>query len=877
MDQEDDPALAETQSPALAERPIGDVRARDVARAKIANALFATDQRVKLGRYHLLERVGQGGMGVVWGAFDPELERRVAIKLVRAKESSSRERILFEGQALAKLSHPNVVAVYDVGVVDDEVYLVMEWIRGHNLRVHCAEPRRVGEIVALYRAAGEGLLAAHRAGLVHRDFKPENVMVGDDGRVRVLDFGLALDRDDGDDATVAGTPRYMAPEQQRGDVSEAVDQFAFGVALREALVARGGDRRDTPVPAWLSTIATRATAARPADRFASMEELLHALARDPARVWRRRLLVAGALGAIGAAFAVGTLRGSDGPAPCSGGRDELARVWGPDARARVLAHAGTLGPYGIAEAPRLDAALTDYGERWVGAHHRACLANRRGETTTRLYERGLACMMRARAAFATVVDVLGRASVQTYPNAVIAARTLPDADRCMTDALDSAVAPPDRTIAHVVDALGADATRARYLALASDPKALSVAAPVAAAADRLGYGPLVARAQLAVGAALAIDDARSADAVSAFAKSAAAALAASDDVLFVEAYAREVFTAGRMPADKLPAEARDVAGAVPVVEIIAQRAGSPASFARTLFFNNVGTWRLGAGDPVGARAWFRKARDEIRAGASGVELWVALGNLAMVVDSRVEREQLFADERAGLEQALGPTHAFTLQARLRASAYFENPVTAARALDEVCAALATWYPHQRDRIVKCRYELGWLADERGDRAAAQAAYEPVAAAAIEQEAIEQPVLVARAQMAMLRDKPAEADRLALDMIAAANKKVGWFERFPAAVDAWLIAANARIALGKPDAAIAALREALAIMADTRINQTAVRYKRRLARTRALLASLLAQRDPKEARLLAQSSLEWSRAAGGYDQRVRDLEAITGSN
>jgi tetratricopeptide (TPR) repeat protein len=119
--------------------------------------------------------------------------------------------------------------------------------------------------------------------------------------------------------------------------------------------------------------------------------------------------------------------------------------------------------------------------------------------------------------------------------------------------------------------------------------------------------------------------------------------------------------------------------------------------------------------------------------------------------------------------------------------------------------------------------------------------------------------------------------LALDMIAAANKKVGWFERFPAAVDAWLIAANARIALGKPDAAIAALREALAIMADTRINQTAVRYKRRLARTRALLASLLAQRDPKEARLLAQSSLEWSRAAGGYDQRVRDLEAITGSN
>lgn len=148
MDPDDDPALAETQSPALGERPVGDARARAVARAKIANALFSTDQRVKLGRYHVLERVGQGGMGVVWGAYDPELERRVAIKLVHATTGASRERILLEGQALAKLSHPNVVAVYDVGVVDDEVYLVMEWIRGHNLRVHCAKPHTVREIVA---------------------------------------------------------------------------------------------------------------------------------------------------------------------------------------------------------------------------------------------------------------------------------------------------------------------------------------------------------------------------------------------------------------------------------------------------------------------------------------------------------------------------------------------------------------------------------------------------------------------------------------------------------------------------------------------------------------------------------------------------------
>ncbi|HEY5921304.1 MAG TPA: protein kinase, partial [Kofleriaceae bacterium] len=123
MDPDDDPALVETQSPALAVRPVPDARTRDVARAKVANALFANHEPVKLGRYHLIERVGQGGMGVVWGAFDPELERRVAIKLVRTKTEASRERILLEGQALAKLSHPNVVAVHDVGVVDDEVFL----------------------------------------------------------------------------------------------------------------------------------------------------------------------------------------------------------------------------------------------------------------------------------------------------------------------------------------------------------------------------------------------------------------------------------------------------------------------------------------------------------------------------------------------------------------------------------------------------------------------------------------------------------------------------------------------------------------------------------------------------------------------------------
>ncbi len=173
-------------------------------------------------------------MGVVWGGWDPELERRVAIKLVKETVKVARNRILLEGQALAKLSHPNVVAVYDVGVVDEQVYLVMEWVRGENLRQHGLEPRSVRAIVAMYRAAGEGLLAAHRAGLIHRDFKPDNAILGDDGRVRVLDFGLARDhapRMASEAGTeIAGTPQYMAPEQAEGrTLTPAVDQFAFCV------------------------------------------------------------------------------------------------------------------------------------------------------------------------------------------------------------------------------------------------------------------------------------------------------------------------------------------------------------------------------------------------------------------------------------------------------------------------------------------------------------------------------------------------------------------------------------------------------------------------------------------------------------------------
>jgi serine/threonine protein kinase len=212
-------------------------------------------------------------MGVVWGAWDPQLDRRVAIKLI----TGPREWIVSEAQALAKLSHPNVVAAYDVGVVEGDVYLVMEWVHGETLRDYCSKRRSIAETVAVYREAGHGLAAAHRAGIVHRDFKPDNAIRGDDGRVRVLDFGLACGTDIGSSAQYIGTPRYMPPEQVDGAViTPAADQYALCVSLREALVARAD------LPGWLDDVITRGTAIDPANRFSSMAALVDALERGPA-------------------------------------------------------------------------------------------------------------------------------------------------------------------------------------------------------------------------------------------------------------------------------------------------------------------------------------------------------------------------------------------------------------------------------------------------------------------------------------------------------------------------------------------------------------------------------------------------------------------
>ena len=353
-------------------------------RSSNATGLAATLNRGStLGRYTVLEKLGEGGMGVVFAAFDSELNRKVALKLLSsAHDPEARARLLREAQSMAKLAHPNVLAIHDVTTTGEDVVMVMEFVDGGTLRDwRMRERPGWRDALCVLLAAGEGLAAAHAGGLIHRDFKPDNILVGKDGRIRVADFGIARVLETSQDAEppgpgprpavsselgsgtsltrvglVIGTPAYMAPEQFSGTpASPSSDQYSFGVTLYEALTGTrpfagldGASRlraaqseqyqptstTDGP-PAWLLRTVKRALAPDPASRFASMPELLAALRRDPS-VLRRRVaaVVMGLLLTVAGCGYVLRQRSAQARA-CRAVTQTLTGVWDAAAREHI--------------------------------------------------------------------------------------------------------------------------------------------------------------------------------------------------------------------------------------------------------------------------------------------------------------------------------------------------------------------------------------------------------------------------------------------------------------------------------------------------------------------------------------------------------------
>ena len=410
-----------------------------------------------IGRFEVLGMLGRGGMGVVLAARDPALGRRVAIKLVtRWGSEAARERFAREAQAMAQLSHPNVLAIYEVGEQDARPFIAMELVEGTTLRAwQEGTPRTWREVLAIYFDAGRGLSALHAAGIVHRDFKPDNVLLGADLRPRVSDFGLAVELgealtpstedvvDTGQGLTVGGrivgTPPYMAREQWLGEAATAsTDQFAFCVSLWEAVF---GERpfagatttelqaqicagRHAPprevrgAPRWLVQALQRGLATRPEERWPGMEALLARLARGARRRWWPvAALAVAALGAGGTALALSFGAPAD---TCTPRAQASARdVWGEGGKAAFVARVRAIDP---PNATVRIAAIERYAEPLIADWQRlfgdACRAS--ATSADLLAEQRTACLD---AHLAELRGVL--AELRSAPDGATVDRTLP--------------------------------------------------------------------------------------------------------------------------------------------------------------------------------------------------------------------------------------------------------------------------------------------------------------------------------------------------------------------------------------------------------------------------------------------------------------------
>ena len=908
-------------------------------RAQVRKRLFAKPaEPVRMDRFVILDQLGRGGMGVVYRAYDPKLDRSVALKLIRRLHGDiseqARVRLLREARALARLSHPNVVSVYDVGVLDVQVFMVMEFVKGQTLRQWAAARSRGWRaIVDAYIQAARGLHAAHQVGLVHRDFKPDNASFGDDGRIQVLDFGLAReyrsDRADGQpDAPalpaaerqypavgeqltaagqIMGTPAYMAPEQYlHGQADAASDQFSLCVSLYEALygvrpflgrepdelaqaIARGtmvDPPADAPAPGYLRKVLRRGLSLAPDDRYPSMNELIAALDRDRLRARRNRVAALGLATLCGlSAYLLADREPATQP-PCQGAKAALQTTWNDQRRTHIDHSLQATGHrYAAVTGPRLLQRIDDYAAAWTAMHESACLAHHRGEQSGELLDARMGCLSQRRVALDSALAVVAQTEQTSTAAAVDVINGLPAIGYCADAAALAAEVPPpdDPARARELDRLAGLLTRVVALEQAGRyPEAIDGLAALEADAARLGYRPLTAELALVRGR-ITLAHGKREDAVEPLRQAAVTALGAGAFSIGLEAIARRVFVEGTWSGFQGDALAElEVWRA-----LVSQR--PDARFAHALLLNNAGVVHMARSQPHQARSFFQQAA-EVNAGDvhEHPELVVVGYNLGLVSDDVGQREQLTSDTATTYERLLGPEHPRTLRYQRAAASFTVDPRDARRRLHRVYERLATYHPDAHPELSKCAHQLGLLAVELGQENLAQGHFER---AKDHFEAARRPVRAAlarglayryggqhRAARAALREG---RDRLPL------QPEEWWDQRLAAEFDLAL----GTVALLSADhpGARPLLERALTVQQRITQHSHKTQVLRHVAESRLALATALwgpttagapgtqtggseAEMRTRAQQLVARAE-DWYRSAGpGYDVRLQQVSA-----
>lgn len=671
--------------PSPATRSLG----RDVAAARPADDLLeATHLRnrllerlagrpavpTKIGRFEILRRRGSGSFGVVFEARDPKLDRVIAVKVVSGRPEQ-RAAIRREAEAAARVTHPNVIEVYDVGEIEHGVYIAMELVEGGTLAQWCAPPRSTAEIVAAYLQAAHGLAAAHAAGIVHRDFKPSNALVGRDGRVRVIDFGLAQ-RDDattsestGSRAVLArtrtaGTPAFMAPEQHRGALVDArSDQFAFCVGLWSALFGQhpfDGTDPDTigvgtshslrdpgPGPRGVSRRVRRALvrglSPDPAHRFESMTALAVVLRSQPGPAWTPIVVAAVACGGLITSLVSIPARTTT---RCAPDREPLG---GDTARTRMAEAVRAAGGTEVSVERVL--ARLDAGEQdWVQSYARTCRDHESGTLLGAAFDASIACLRAQLQNLRAEADAVAQIDADTLALGLAGLGALPSPEVCRSEAPTA----PSSAVAPFVEAARARIARTNALRTAGRyTEAWELAETAMGTAEATGYGPVITAAHLALGQAAAA--AHRPEGAAELRRAYEMALEIGDEHAEAAAAVDLVSTLGLIERD--PDAARHW---YRVAQAAVARIGDPPRLAADLA-NGDGAAQLAAGDPEAAgRAWTRAWELESRTlGPDHPRVASARTNVGVAVYAQGNFEaaqEHFEAARDVLIRSLGPEH-----------------------------------------------------------------------------------------------------------------------------------------------------------------------------------------------------------------------------